>query len=201
MIRLLGKIPENFYLACSGGVDSMVALDFFLTGRYKPTVINFDHGTEFGDESRKFLRKRCDALGLPLIVNKIGDLRHPGKSIEEHWRDERYIFFNSIPGTIITAHHLDDAAEWWVFSSLHGQSKLIPYRRENVIRPFLLTPKSELLDWAKRKKIEFMNDPGNKDEKYMRSIIRHKIMPEAFRINPGLRKVVKKKLEEENENL
>lgn len=179
----------------------MVALDFFLNGRYKPTVLNFDHDTEFGDTARKFLRKKCHELDIPLIVNKIGRDKRADESQEEYWRNERYLFFSNIPGTIITAHHLDDAAEWWVFSSLHGQSKIIPYRRENVIRPFLLTPKSEITAWAKDKKVEYLNDPSNKDEKYMRSIIRHKIMDHAYIVNPGLRTVVSKKIKEENEGL
>lgn len=179
----------------------MVALDFLLNGRYKPTVLYFDHGTKFGDECRTFLRKKCAKLEVPIIINKIGRDKKKDESLEEYWRNERYIFFNNIPGTIITAHHLDDATEWWIFSSLHGQSKLIPYRRENVIRPFLMTPKSEIRKWAENKKVEYRNDPGNKDEKYMRSIIRHKILPEALRVNPGLRTVVRKKIKEDNADL
>lgn len=198
MIRLLGKIPNSFFIACSGGVDSMVALDFLINGKYKPTVLNFDHDTDFGKEASGFLRKRCRELGIPIIVSKIGRERESGESMEEYWRTERYQFFGSLPGKVITAHHLDDAAEWWVFSSLHGQGKIIPYQHGNVIRPFLLTPKSEILSWAERKGVKYVEDPSNKDEKYMRSIVRHKIMKHAFIVNPGLRTVVKKKIEEEN---
>ena len=198
MIRLVGKIPNSFYLACSGGVDSMVALDFLINGKYKPTVLNFDHGTEFGDKARKFLRERCKELDIPIIITKITRDKRSDESMEEYWRTERYQFFSLLPGKIITAHHLDDATEWWVFSSLHGQGKIIPYQRDNVIRPFLMTPKSEILSWAERKGVKYLDDPSNKDEKHMRSIIRHKIMPEALRVNPGLRTVIRKKIEVEN---
>lgn len=200
MLRLIGRVPNKFYVAVSGGVDSMVALDFFLNGRYKPTVIHFDHGTKFGAEAHKFIKKRCIELDLPLIVKNIGRTKEKGESEEAFWREERYKFFHSLPGTIITGHHLDDVVEWWIFSSLHGQGKIIKYRNQNVIRPFLATPKSEIVSWAERKNIKYVDDPSNKDERYMRSIIRHQIMKHALRVNPGIRKVIKKKIEKENAN-
>ncbi|HSH25599.1 MAG TPA: ATP-binding protein, partial [Massilibacterium sp.] len=89
----------------------------------------------------------------------------------------------------------DDAVEWWVFSSLHGEGKVMPYQNKNVIRPFLTTTRRDLHSWAERKGVEYLQDPANQDEKYMRSIIRHKIVPEALRVNPGLHTVLRKKIE------
>lgn len=195
MIRILGKLPNRFFFACSGGSDSMVILDFLRNGRYKPIVLNFNHGTEFGRVSRRFLRKKCREFDLPFVTYTIDERLKPGESKEAFWRKHRYRFFDYFPGKIVTAHHLDDATEWWLFSSLNGQGKLIPYQNGNVIRPFLLTPKSEILSWAERKGVEYLDDPANVDEKYMRSIIRHRIMPEALRVNPGLHTVVKKKIQ------
>jgi tRNA(Ile)-lysidine synthase TilS/MesJ len=37
-----------------------------------------------------------------------------------------------------------------------------------------------------------VEDESNNDLKYMRNLIRHKIVPEALKVNPGLDKVVKK---------
>ena len=42
MIKLLGPIPkETFYVAVSGGIDSMVAYDFFRHGNHKPMLFFF----------------------------------------------------------------------------------------------------------------------------------------------------------------
>ena len=101
---------------------------------------------------------------------------------------------NTIPGKKITCHHLNDVAEWWIFSSLNGSGKLIPYENGDVIRPFLTTPKESLVSWCKRKSVPFVTDPGNKNLRFARSRIRNQIMPEALKINPGLLKVLKKKL-------
>ena len=199
MIRILGNLPNKPYLACSGGMDSMVVLDFLIRGKYKPIVLNFNHRTTFGEQAVSFLEKRCIELGLELRVGWLKDTAHAGYSQEDYWRKCRYEWFNTFPGPIITAHHLDDATEWWIFSSLHGQGKLIPYENNNVFRPFLLTAKQELKSWAARKTVSWIDDPSNSDHKYMRSIIRHKIMKHALCVNPGLRTVIRKKLEKEFE--
>ena len=68
---------------------------------------------------------------------------------------------------------------------------------KNVFRPFISTPKSKLLDWCKHKDVPFMVDPGNTDKKFMRSIIRHDIMPHARLVNPGIQKTFKKLVEKE----
>jgi tRNA(Ile)-lysidine synthase len=198
MIRLIGKIPRRLFIAVSGGSDSMVALDFLRNGRHNPVVIHFDHGTEFGTKCRKFVRQYCRANGITLMISKIGRKKLPFESTEEYWRKERYQFFDQIPGKIITAHNLMDVAEWYLFSSLHGQAKLIPYQRGNVIRPFLMASKKEILAWAKRKNVPYLDDPGNKDEKYMRSIVRHKLMGPALQINPGFHTVIAKKIAADN---
>lgn len=176
----------------------MVALDFLVNGRKSPRVAHFDHGTQFGDKAFKFVMEYCDKHDIPVTSGVISDQRHPGKSQEEHWRDERYRFFHSLDDIVITGQHLDDATEWWLFSSMHGEGKVMPLRNRNVTRPFLTTPRAELEAWATKRGVPWLDDPGNNDRKYMRSIIRHDIMPHALRVNPGLRTVVRKKLEAEH---
>jgi len=197
MIRLLGKIPNKVTLACSGGADSMAVLDFLRNGKKDVTVAHFNHGTEHGEEAHEFLESFCKKRDIKFISQTITMDKPWGKSWEEWWRDCRYDFFREIDGTIITAHHLNDSAEWWIFSSLNGTSRLIPYKNGKIIRPFLITPKSTLLRWCKNRNVPFIDDPGNLDLKYCRSRIRHNILPEALEVNPGLLTVVKKKILEE----
>lgn len=111
--------------------------------------------------------------------------------MEEHWRDERYKFFNNFQ-TVVTAHHLDDCIETYLWSAMHGSAKLIPYQRGNVIRPFLTTSKSDLFDWCARKNLSFCHDTSNDDDKYIRNYIRKHVIPHAYKVNPGIDKVIKK---------
>ena len=199
MIRLLGKIPRKVTLACSGGADSMAVLDFLGNGKKDITVAHFNHGTEYGEEAQEFLEEFCQKRDIKFVSQAISMNKPHCKSWEEWWRDCRYDFLRTFDSPIITAHHLTDSAEWWIFSSLNGTSRLIPYRNGKVIRPFLITPKSTLLRWCKNRNVPFLEDPGNLDMKYCRSRIRHNILPEALEINPGLLTVVKKKILEEFE--
>jgi tRNA(Ile)-lysidine synthase len=91
---------------------------------------------------------------------------------------------------------LDDCTETWIWSSLNGFGKVIPYRNMNVIRPFRMNRKYEFVDWCERKSIEWIEDKSNSDTKYMRNFIRHELMPKALVVNPGLYKVVAKVVKE-----
>lgn len=195
MIRILGDIPHQITVACSGGPDSMAILSFLSShGKRDVKVAYFNHGTQFGEDAEAFIRGYCSDRGLSLTVGRISTMDRGDKSTEEYWRDERAAFLESLEGTVVTGHNLDDVIEWYLFSTLHGQSRLIPYQRNNIIRPFLTTSKNTLESWCERHDVPYINDPGNVDEKYMRSIIRHKILPEALRVNPGLEKVVRRKI-------
>jgi tRNA(Ile)-lysidine synthase len=193
MIKFIGKLPKKCTVAFSGGIDSVVVTDFLINGRRDVTLAFFHHGTKTSDEAETYARKFSEDRSLPLVVGRLSQQRPTGLSQEEHWRNERYTFLETTGNVVVTAHHLDDAVETWLFTSIHGESKLIPYRRGRVIRPFLVTPKSELRAWAERRNLTWVEDASNFDTKYMRNLIRHDIVPHAIRVNPGLRTVVKKK--------
>tara|TARA_Y100000310_G_C20462602_1_gene706083 strand:+ start:271 stop:891 length:621 start_codon:yes stop_codon:yes gene_type:complete len=196
-IKILGSIPHNVTLACSGGPDSMAALDFLKRGKKNVSVAHFDHGTDHGVSARSFLEEYCNEHGISISIGSISGTKPREKSWEEWWRDERYGFFRSISGKKITAHNLNDVAEWWIFSSLSGNPNLIPYRNRDVFRPFLTTSKIALEEWCKRKAVPYVKDPGNLDLKYARSRIRNNIFPEVLSINPGLLKVMERKVRKE----
>jgi tRNA(Ile)-lysidine synthase len=199
MLHVLGKLPRELVVAVSGGPDSMAILDF-LNNNHKVTAYYFDHGTTFGEEAYHFLKEYCARNKITFVTSVLSSSRPKGKSLEEFWRDERYKRFHDYNLPIVTGHNLDDVVEWFLFSSLHGKGKIIPYQNKNVIRPFLATPKRSLLDWCERKKVPFLVDPGNDDRKFMRSVIRHDVMPHAKVINPGIEKTFKKIVESEYNN-
>ena len=196
MLRVLGKLPRELVVAVSGGPDSMAILDF-LSNNHEVTAAYFSHGTEFGDDCRDFVESYCSDRNIPFVlgINFFDCPAH--KSLEEHWRDERYKFFRSFNDPVITGHNLDDVIEWFLFSSIHGKSKVMPYRNQNVIRPFISTSKGSLEDWCIRKEIPFLTDPSNSDRVFMRSIIRHDIVPHAKIVNPGIEKTFRKLVEKE----
>lgn len=193
MIKLLTPLPKKLYVACSGGVDSMAALDF-LRRKHDVTAAYFDHYTEHGMLAKHWLWRYCQSNSIPFVFSELKNQKDPTLSWEEHWRNERYAWFESLDATVVTAHHLDDAVETWVWSSMHGNPTLPHIQRNNVLRPFLSTTKQELMDWCIKKNVPWFDDVSNTDTKYMRNYIRHEVMPVVRKINPGIQKTIKKKL-------
>ncbi len=196
MIKVLGQIPKGeFGIACSGGVDSMAILHFLVKGRYNPHVIYFNHNTEHGNLAEKFITEYCSNNNLNLFVGRT-ELK-PTSNKEKIWSDLRYEFFSKFDFPIMTCHHLDDCVETYIFSCLRGFQSVIPYSKGNVIRPFLLNEKSVFENWCKQKMIPFIQDESNDCLDYSRNRIRHQIIPESLLVNPGLKTVVKKMINNE----
>lgn len=200
MIKLLHKIPRKVTLAFSGGVDSVAVADF-LRRNHDISLLYVDHKTDTSKKAISFVHKQASKWNLPLYVFSIDSDKPNRLSQEEHWRNERYRIFHSVTGPVITCHHLDDCVENWIWSSLNGCSKTIPYRNRNVIRPFLITRKHEFIRWCNRKQLSWSEDLSNADTKYTRNYIRHELMPHALRVNPGIHKTVMNKVLECQNNM
>ena len=193
MIKLQGKLPREVFVACSGGVDSMAVVDF-LRNNHHVTICFFDHETQHSTEAGVFVTNYCNENNMPLMYGRITRDRERDESQEEYWRNERYKFFGTIDADIITCHHLDDCVETWVWSSMHGEGKIIPYRNKNVIRPFRQTRKRDFQLWADLNNVAYIEDTSNNDTIYIRNYIRHQMMPHVVKVNPGIYKTISKKV-------
>lgn len=194
MIVIQGKLPRKVYVACSGGVDSMAVVDF-LKRSHGVTALFFDHGTETSAQARHFLTKYLPTIDVELVIGSIQNVKAKNQSDEEFWRIERYAFLNTFTNApVITCHHLDDCVETWLWSCLNGEGKLIPFQNNNIVRPFRLNRKHVFVDWCIRKDVKWIEDKSNVDIRYTRNYIRHELMPKALVVNPGLHKVVMKKV-------
>lgn len=195
MIDILHQLPKQCYVAVSGGLDSMAVLHFLRANpRRDIRVLTFNHGTEFGKEAEQVVVDYCFDNNIRLYKGR-GENLTP---TEEAWRNARYEFFKEFEDRpIITAHHLNDQAETYLFYMTRGSEKYIPYRREpNIIRPFLNTPRAAFEEYAARHNVPYLTDPANSDQKYARSIIRYEVLPNILRINPGFLNTVKGKFME-----
>ena len=193
MIKLSLKLPRTLAVAVSGGVDSVAALHF-LSRNHNVTIVHVDHNEGNSDTSATFVRALAQKYECTIITKRITSTRPTGVSPEEFWRNERYNLFHQIPQTVVTAHTLDDCVETWLWSSLHGNSKLIPFANDNVVRPFLATRKQDFIEYAKRNQLSWVEDESNNNLSLTRNYIRKELMPHALRVNPGLYKTILKKV-------
>lgn len=193
MIKLLGQIPREVWLAFSGGVDSVAIADFLLRGKRQVNLVFVNHGTECSKVSEVFVKKFAQERNCNLFIHRITEEKPKQDSLEEFWRKERYKVFRQYP-LVITGHHLDDAVETWLWRCMTGNPRTIAYRNGNVIRPFLLNKKELFYAWAEKHFLGFIEDPSNKDVKFTRNKIRHEITPKVLEVNPGLYKTIGRKI-------
>jgi len=168
----------------------MSALEFLLRGRRKVEIAHFNHGTEHGEKAETFVADLASNLGLPCSVGYVKSEKKRKESQESFWHRERHAFFESFKAPVVLAHHLSDAVEWWIFSSLRGMPRLMPIKKpsSNIMRPFLLSKKQDLHRFEKYNHIE---DPSNQSTEYARNFIRSEISPLAKIINPGIETTVR----------
>lgn len=184
-MKILGNLERNCYVACSGGVDSMVLLHFLIKGRRNVEVLHVNHGTQDCKQAEMFVKSFCLENNIPCHVAYYTD----SKQTEEAWRDFRYNFFSEFKDKpIYTAHTLSDNIETYLLSSIKGTPKFIPYSRTHVRRPFLLVSKKELLNYAERNNVQWIEDSSNLESNFDRNKIRNQVIPVLKNINPGLEK-------------
>lgn len=196
MIKILPKvkIPNQVFLAFSGGIDSLAIAHFLKQGNKKVTLLHFNHDDEYSQQIALECNDLAKQLDLPLLIKTIDNPNVPaGVSVEDYWRKARYKWLRSFDGTVITGHHLNDAVETWVWSSLHGDGKLIPAVSGNVLRPFLITPKETFTKYCQNHNLVAVHDECNNDLDLTRNFIRNKMMPMIKKVNPGIEKVIRKK--------
>lgn len=190
MIQLLYKLPRKLTIALSGGVDS-VAITDFLSNNHGISAAFFHHGTDASDNAYDFVFEFCAKRNIKLDVGYIRNEKPKDQSWEEYWRNERYRFLEQFE-YVITGHHLNDCIETYIWSTMHGTPKVIPDKRNNVYRPFLLNNKQTFINWCTRKNISWREDTSNDNTGYVRNYIRKNVVHHAYHINPGIEKVVKK---------
>ncbi len=186
---------EKVLIALSGGPDSVFSLFFFnkFSKRFGITLaaahLNHMLRGKQADRDEEFCKRTCADIRVEFYPEKYdvaGFAKQNKISVEEAARKVRYDFLLRIAKNyrfdkIITAHTMDDNAETVLMNLIKGTGLQgisgIPVQRDNIIRPVLALTKDEIVSYLENYKIEYRVDKSNKDLKYERNFIRHKILP------------------------
>lgn len=210
MFKLTHPLPNKYWVAISGGIDSAAVFHWLNKPSNKDRLLGavyVNHGTEYGSGVEWLLDEYYEKkLGINVVRFKITDPIPDGESKEKFWRDQRLAFFDKVPGNdpIILAHNLDDCLEEMVMCSfVRGYEATIPYSNGRCIRPFRLWSKKDIRSYAARQSPPFpwLEDPSNMDTKYRRNFIRHNIVPQIKKLNPGVYKVVERLVRHQDEEI
>lgn len=189
---------KKFNISFSGGCDSIYAAH--ILRKYNPTLYHFNHKlTSEDDGIAERAKQTAQELGLTFVQQDCST-RFVKGSKEDYCRKQRYEWLATIGGTIITAHHLKDATESYIFNCLRGYPEYIPipisstFGATTIVRPFIITPKKVINDYVGRNNLTHLiaHDYLNDDPKIMRIWIRNELLP-TIKSRTNIEKVVKKK--------
>jgi tRNA(Ile)-lysidine synthase len=194
---LTNNLDINHYneiiIAYSGGVDSSTLLYFAnklsKKLKFKIRAVHINHNLNIrSKEWEDHCVKICKKNKIPLEIGNLKIMVKPGESIEEQARKSRYEFIYSLmneESIMLTAHHLDDQAETYIYNLLRGSGlkglssmPVIKTLDKGVhVRPFLNFTKNTLSDFVRFKDIEYIEDNSNENINFSRNFIRKEVFP------------------------
>lgn len=196
-----GLIPRDarVLVAVSGGLDSVVLLHllrFHAPAGAVIEVAHFDHRMrESSAADADWVRGLCRAWDVTCHCG-VADVVPVSEAAA---RAARYAFLEATADAtgatrIAMAHHADDQVETVLFRLLRGSGvdglAGIPARRGRFIRPLLPFARSEVHAWAERHRLQWRDDPSNRDLRFTRNRIRHELLPAMVRVRPDARRAL-----------
>jgi tRNA(Ile)-lysidine synthase len=196
VLHRLGLSPETpLKVAFSGGVDSCVLLHALCALRkelpWRLGAVHVDHGLQSASASwAHHAEKFCEGLNVPCAVERIlitvTEIREHG--LEAAARQARYACLARHVGAeevLLTAHHVDDQAETVLLQLLRGSGthglaampEIAPFSAGRLARPLLGFTRTQLADYAEREKLQWVDDPSNRDPRFARNYLRHQVFP------------------------
>ncbi len=203
---------DRFVLAVSGGRDSMALLSLFLHFRqhfgFQFGVAHFHHGPsedqrqlEFRGQAYQVVLEECRQKDIPFFSNVKGNQLSSFLSTwsqtlksEGEFREARYQFFETLREThnfqwLVLAHHQEDLLETQLMrlirgtgpSGLQSMSFIEGWR----MRPLLDVAAEDLHHFLTTKKMNYVEDPSNKDLGPFRNWLRHFWLQELENKRPG----------------
>jgi tRNA(Ile)-lysidine synthase len=189
-----------YFVACSGGVDSMVLLHLAQKTKIQIHVLHVNYNLRGQDsiDDAKFIEEYCLLNCIPFSIHSVElgiQLRVNGGNLQNEARKIRYAFFQQklkeIPESkLLTGQHLNDQIEtFWLQlyrgSGMKGMAGM-SFERNNILRPLLSIEKGELIAYAIQNKLNWREDISNSKSDYQRNKWRNEYLPELRKTLPDI---------------
>ena len=183
---------------------------------YRLFVGHVNHGLRAGSrDDARFVQRLAARWEAPCQVVKVsvrsfarqrrgspGAARQKKQTLEEAARILRYQALGQMAGrwkcgAIVTAHTADDQAETVLMNVLRGAGPRglagMPYQRPLhagsrilLVRPLLATRRASLRNYLKEHRLDWREDPTNRDPRFTRNYLRQSVLPLLEARFPGL---------------
>jgi tRNA(Ile)-lysidine synthase len=191
---------EHVLIACSGGPDSTALVDAL--ARLGPprgwhlSVAHVDHGIRSGSgaESERVARLAGDR-GLAFRALSVSV--SAGASLQDRARTARHGALREEAarvgaGVIALGHTADDQAETVLMRALSGASPkgliAMAERERGLVRPLLRLWREATVAYCAALGLDPLDDPSNADPRFLRSRVRHEVIPALEAVFPGARR-------------
>ncbi|MFN2452114.1 MAG: tRNA lysidine(34) synthetase TilS [Candidatus Dormibacteria bacterium] len=191
---------ETVLVACSGGPDSMTLLDALV--RLAPprelrlVVAHVDHGLRRGSAAEADLpAAMAAAAGLPF--HALSATVAGRGSPQDLARRARHTALSTCAAAlgaqaIALGHTADDQAETVLMRVLRGADpRGLPAmrgRERGLARPLLRVWRADIEEYCLARRMTFICDPSNSDRRYLRTRVRHELLPALEAVFPGARR-------------
>ena len=185
----MDRIP-TYWVACSGGVDSVVLLH--IVHRIQKNIgilhCNFHLRGKQSNKDELFVRKLAEELCVPIRIREFDTRKYEKEhhiNTELAARELRYKWFDEIisneKGRIVLGHHYDDQVETFFLQLRRGGRVKglsgMPVFRKGYLRPLLKHTKKDLIAIAQKNNWKWREDITNTSNVYMRNWYRNEILP------------------------
>lgn len=191
---LCRETAPSCWVAYSGGVDSHGLLHALAGRRHELPfplgAVHVNHGLQAqADGWSGHCRQVCEDLDVPFVLLAGNAAPAPGESPEASARALRYRLMGEwLPegALLLSAHHQDDQAETLLLQLLRGAGprglSAMPVRaplgKGWLLRPLLDCTRDDLLAYAEERGLAWVEDPSNRDTRFDRNFLRHRLLPE-----------------------
>lgn len=184
-------------VAVSGGGDSIALLHVLARLRADLGITLVAHGVDHGlrpeaGAELDLAERLAQSLGVEFSRTVLS--LEAGGNLQARAREARYSALDAVRESraarwVATAHHANDRAETVLMRILRGASPrglaVLPAASPGRLRPLIRSPQSAIRSHLERHELGFANDPSNLDARFLRTRIRHELIPLLEDIAPG----------------